>query len=163
MVTGRSWSWRIVRDRNPDRHQDLSGSQEDITLDLRSDVCHSHFSSVSLFLRQTHSKGTPEQLSNAYDQFQAWASNPNLSRKFASTCVITRHRLIVERTFFGSEEEMLELEAAEHLGNLLDVTGCKVRTKVAVFSSLVGAMQHWLLDKALTLGGGIVGPCIFSV
>ncbi|KAH3918070.1 hypothetical protein HBH56_031590 [Parastagonospora nodorum] len=84
----------------------------------------------------------------AFKQWQALVSDPNLSRKFASTFILTEQfGAIATGTFFGSRAEFDSLNISSRLPP-------KEESNVE-FNDWLGLVGHWGEDVALKIVGGI--------
>ncbi|ORY13522.1 putative glucooligosaccharide oxidase [Clohesyomyces aquaticus] len=91
--------------------------------------------------------GTAAAKANAFKQWQALVSDPNLSRKFASQFVLSDLGVIITGTFFGSKAEYDSLNIEGRLP--------KKEGSVVVFKDWLGLVSHWAEDVALQVGGGV--------
>jgi hypothetical protein len=88
---------------------------------------------------------------NLADRFKLWqkmVADPGLSRKLASQLILSEAGMILEGTYFGSQDEFNAL-------NLTSVFPDATTSSVTVFNDWMGLVAHWGEDVALTLGGGI--------
>ncbi|KIW00659.1 uncharacterized protein PV09_07846 [Verruconis gallopava] len=85
------------------------------------------------------------------DRFKLWqnmAADPALDRRLASQVIFSEAGMILEGTFFGSQDEFDAL-------NLTSIFPDASDSSVLVFNDWLGQASHWGEDLALTLGGGI--------
>lgn len=93
--------------------------------------------------------GNAKEKANAFKQWQALITRPDLSRKFASQFILTEQLgAIVSGTFFGSQEEYNSLNISGRMPNIKD-------SDVVEFKDWLGVVGHWAEDVALNIVGGI--------
>jgi hypothetical protein len=71
-----------------------------------------------------------------------------LDRRLASQLIFSEAGIILQGTYFGSQDEFDAL-------NLTSVFPAATTSNVVVFDSWLGQVSNWAEDIALTLGGGI--------
>lgn len=97
---------------------------------------------------------TPDTYEDTASLFEAWQtliSNPNLSRKFASQIMVTELGLIIQGTFFGSEDEYNDLGLEAKLPKAPAL-------KTIVLEDWLGVAANWAERVAQEVGGGIPAP-----
>lgn len=87
-------------------------------------------------------------LTSRFKTWQKMVADPALSRKFASQLVLSEAGMILEGTYFGSQDEF-------NAQNLSAVFPDATSSSVTVFNNWMGQVAHWGEDVALQLGGGI--------
>lgn len=92
--------------------------------------------------------GTTEERASLFKNWQAYMSNPNLTRKLASTLTLLQDTLIITGTFFGTQEEYDDLQIGSQFPGA-DGTA-------DVFQNWLGLVGDWVEEAALELVGGIV-------
>lgn len=92
--------------------------------------------------------GDPASRAGLFKDWQAFISDPSLSRKFATICTIMEGSMIVSGTFFGSKAEYDAL-------HLEDKFPGHTNSSVIVFRDWLGLVASWAEDAALDLTGGI--------
>ncbi|RMZ68966.1 glucooligosaccharide oxidase [Pyrenophora seminiperda CCB06] len=102
----------------------------------------------SVLYSYTFRGGSTASRADAFKQWQKLITDPGLSRKFASTFVLTDALAIVTGTFFGTQAEFESLNIASRLpaGPIPNLTEVK---------SWLGVVGHWGESLALQAGGGI--------
>ena len=90
-------------------------------------------------------------LAATFKKWQRFVSNPELTRKFTTSLVITELGMVITGTFFGSQAEYDVLELSANFPGAQD-------SHTVVFKDWLGAVAHWAEDVALQLGGGISAP-----
>ena len=92
--------------------------------------------------------GDSASKANAFKQWQALISDPDLSRKFASQYILTEQfGAIVTGTFFGSQDEYDRLNISARLPSKSE--------SVIELDDWLGVVGHWTEDVALEIVGGI--------
>ncbi|KAJ5133988.1 FAD linked oxidase N-terminal [Penicillium atrosanguineum] len=91
--------------------------------------------------------GTTEQRGSLFKNWQAYMSNPNLTRKLASTLTLLQDSMIITGTFFGTQEEYDDLKIGSQFPG---ANGTAV-----VFEDWLGLVGDWAEEAALELGGGV--------
>ncbi|CAI7588349.1 unnamed protein product [Penicillium manginii] len=91
--------------------------------------------------------GSSQERASLFKHWQAYISNPQLTRKLASTLTLLEDTLIITGTFFGTEEEYKALDIGSQFPG---VNGTAV-----VFQDWLGLVGDWAEEAALKLGGGI--------
>ncbi|CAI7629535.1 unnamed protein product [Penicillium pancosmium] len=91
--------------------------------------------------------GSTQERASLFKQWQAYISNPQLTRKLASTLTLLEDTLIITGTFFGTEEEYEALDIGSQFPG---ANGTAV-----VFQDWLGLVGDWAEEAALELGGGV--------
>jgi hypothetical protein len=91
--------------------------------------------------------GSTEERATLFKQWQAYVSNPDLTRKLASTLTLLDDSMVITGTFFGTEEEYNALNIGSQWPG--------VNGKAIVFQDWLGLVGNWAEDVALKLVGGI--------
>ncbi|KAJ5673996.1 FAD linked oxidase N-terminal [Penicillium macrosclerotiorum] len=91
--------------------------------------------------------GSTEERATLFKQWQAYVSNPKLTRKLASTLTLLEDTMVITGTFFGTEEEYESLDIGSQWPG--------VNGSAVVFQDWLGLVGDWAEEAALELGGGI--------
>lgn len=91
--------------------------------------------------------GGTEERASLFKQWQAYISNPQLTRKLASTLTLLEDTLIITGTFFGTEEEYKALDIGSQFPG--------ANGSAIVFQDWLGLVGDWAEEAALELGGGV--------
>ena len=92
--------------------------------------------------------GDTKGRADLFKKWQAYVSQPDLSRKFASVLTLLEDSLMISGTYLGSEAEYDALGIAEKF------LGSK-NSSTIVFDDWLGLVGHWAEDITLKLLGGI--------
>ena len=98
--------------------------------------------------------GSYKTIAKTFKAWQAFVSDPNLSRKFASEVIIFELGMIISGTYFGSRAEYDRLEMDKRFPGHKD-------KKTLVFTDFLGLVGHWGEEVALRVTGGLPAP-LFS-
>lgn len=91
--------------------------------------------------------GDTKRRADLYKKWQAYVSQPDLSRKFASILILLEDSIIISGTFFGSKAEY------DALGISDKFPGSNNNSTI-VFDDWLGLVTHWAEDIILELLGG---------
>lgn len=91
--------------------------------------------------------GSTKERASLFKNWQAYMSNPNLTRKLASTLTLLQDTLIITGTFFGTQEEYDDLKIGSQFPG---ANGTAV-----VFEDWLGLVGDWAEEATLELGGGV--------
>ena len=102
----------------------------------------------SVLYSYTISGGSAESNSAAFKQWQKLITDPNLSRKFATTFVLTDHLITITGTFFGTQAEFDSLKIASRIPDIQVGHSTEVK-------NWLGVVGKWGENLALQVGRGI--------
>jgi hypothetical protein len=86
-----------------------------------------------------------------FKAWQAFVSDPNLTRNFASEVVLSQAGMIISGTYYGTQAEYDAFDlSAKFPGHQA--------AKTIVFKDWLGAVAHWGEEVALRAGGGLAAP-----
>ncbi|KAJ5163979.1 FAD linked oxidase N-terminal [Penicillium coprophilum] len=91
--------------------------------------------------------GSPREQAALFKSWQAFVSDPNLTRKMASTLTVLEHSMAISGTFFGTKEEYDKMNLSSKFPG--------ANGKALVFNDWLGIVAHWAEDLVLKLGAGI--------
>lgn len=91
--------------------------------------------------------GDPKHQVALFKSWQAFVSDPELTRKMASTLTVLEKSIAISGTFFGTREEYDKL----NLGNKFP----GANSSALVFDDWLGLVTHWAQDIVLELAAGI--------
>lgn len=91
--------------------------------------------------------GSTRGRASLFKQWQAYVSNPSLTRKLASTLTVLEDSMIITGTFFGTEEEYNALDIGSQWPG--------VNGSAIVFQDWLGLVGNWAEEAVLQLGGGV--------
>lgn len=95
--------------------------------------------------------GSPEDMAELFFAWQELISDPELSRKFASQVMVTGLGIIIQGTYFGSQQEY------ESLG-LEDKLPRAPALKSVSLTDWMGVVANWAERVTQEVGGGIAAP-----
>lgn len=95
----------------------------------------------------TFQAGSTEERASLSKKWQAYVSDPNLTRKLASTPTLLEDSMVITGTFFGTEEEYNALNMGSQWPG--------VNGSAIVFQDWLGLVGNWAEEAALQLGGGV--------
>ncbi|CAA9958413.1 FAD-linked oxidoreductase YvdP protein [Pyrenophora teres f. maculata] len=104
--------------------------------------------SSSVLYSYTFQGGSVASRANAFKQWQKLITDPSLSRKFASTFVLSEGLTVVTGTFFGTQAEFDSLNITSRLP-------ADIISKNTEVKNWLGVVGHWAESLALRVGGGI--------
>jgi hypothetical protein len=99
--------------------------------------------------------GSTEERVSMFKNWQAYMSNPNLTRKLASTLTLLQDTLIITGTFFGTQEEYDTLKIGSQFPGS---NGTAI-----VFEDWLGVVGDWAEEATLELGGGVAKQLLCQV
>lgn len=91
--------------------------------------------------------GSTEARATLFKRWQAYVSNPKLTRKLASTLTLLEDSMAITGTFFGTQEEYDALD----IGSQFPGTN----GSAIVFQDWLGLVGNWAEEAVLELGGGV--------
>jgi hypothetical protein len=91
--------------------------------------------------------GSTQKRAALFKNWQAYMSNPELTRKLASTLTLLEDTMAITGTFFGTKEEYDNLK--------IDTLFPGANGSAVVFQDWLGLVGHWAEDLVLDLGAGI--------
>ncbi|KAJ5189057.1 FAD-binding type 2 [Penicillium cf. griseofulvum] len=91
--------------------------------------------------------GTPKQQAALFKSWQAFVSDPKLTRKLASTLTVLEQSMAITGTFFGTKEEYDKMNLGSRFPG--------ANGSAFVFDDWLGIVTHWAQDLVLRLGAGI--------
>lgn len=92
--------------------------------------------------------GDTKSRADLFKKWQAYVSQPDLSRKFASILTLLGNSITISGTYIGSKAEYDALEIADKFPG-------STSNSTSVFDNWLGLIGHWAEDAALALLGGI--------
>ncbi|EDU40250.1 GlcD FAD FMN-containing dehydrogenase [Pyrenophora tritici-repentis] len=104
--------------------------------------------SSSVLYSYTLQGGSVASRANAFKQWQKLTTDPSVSRKFASTFVLSEAITVVTGTFFGTQAEFDSLDITSRLPADMISNNTEVK-------NWLGVVGHWGESLALRAGGGI--------
>ncbi|KAG9241095.1 hypothetical protein BJ878DRAFT_545593 [Calycina marina] len=90
-------------------------------------------------------------LAKLFKKWQTFVADPKLTRKFATSVVITELGMVITGTFFGSRAEYDALQLSKLFPG-------SANAHTVVLKDWLGTVASWAEDAALQLGGGIASP-----
>ncbi|KAI9930994.1 hypothetical protein ASPWEDRAFT_167054 [Aspergillus wentii DTO 134E9] len=96
--------------------------------------------------------GSAHERARLFKDWQAFISNPNLTRKFGTVLTILDHGILLSGTFYGSKDEYDALD----LENRFPLTG---PGEVIVLTDWLGMTGHAIEDLVVGIAGDV--PCSF--
>ncbi|KAJ5616594.1 hypothetical protein N7537_001708 [Penicillium hordei] len=91
--------------------------------------------------------GDLKQQAALFKSWQAFVSDPNLTRKMASTLTVLEKSMAISGTFFGTKEEYDKLNLGSKFPG--------ANGSALVFDNWLGLVAHWAQDVILGLAAGI--------
>ncbi|KAJ5960834.1 uncharacterized protein N7479_007984 [Penicillium vulpinum] len=91
--------------------------------------------------------GSPKEQTVLFKSWQAFVSNPNLTRKMASTLTVLERFMVISGTFFGTKEEYDKMNLTSQFPG--------ANGGALIFDDWLGLVAHWAQDLVLKLGAGI--------
>ncbi|KAH8598199.1 hypothetical protein B0O99DRAFT_650521 [Bisporella sp. PMI_857] len=91
------------------------------------------------------------RLARTFKQWQKFVSNPDLTRKFATSVVITEVGMVITGTFFGTRQEYDLLEMDVNFPSPQD-------SETILLDDWLGVVGNWAENLGLKIGGGIPAP-----
>ncbi|KAJ5316490.1 hypothetical protein PENANT_c019G00949 [Penicillium antarcticum] len=91
--------------------------------------------------------GSTKRRATLFKNWQAYMSNPKLTRKLASTLTLFEDTMAITGTFFGTKEEYDNLQ--------IDSQFPGANGSAIVFQDWLGLVGHWAEDLILDLGAGV--------
>lgn len=91
--------------------------------------------------------GSTEERASLFKQWQAYVSNPDLTRKLASTLTMLEDSVAITGTFFGTQKEYEALDIGSQFPG--------ANGSAIVFQDWLGLVGDWAEEAALELGGGV--------
>ncbi|PLN80611.1 FAD-binding domain-containing protein [Aspergillus taichungensis] len=92
--------------------------------------------------------GDTESRAKLFKQWQAYVTQPDLTRKLASTLTLLEGSIFITGTFFGSKSEYEALKIEENFPGANNAS-------LIVFDKWLGLVAHWAEEVGLQIGGGI--------
>lgn len=89
--------------------------------------------------------GTTEERACLFKQWQAYVSNPTLTRKLASTLTVLEDTVAISGTFFGTQAEYDKLDIGSQFPG--------ANGSAIFLQDWLGLVSHWATDVAETAGG----------
>jgi hypothetical protein len=91
--------------------------------------------------------GSTKERASLFKKWQAYVSDPKLTRKLASTLTLLEDSMVITGTFFGTEEEYNTLNIGSQWPG--------VNGSAIVFQDWLGLVGSWAEEAVLQLGGGV--------
>jgi len=95
--------------------------------------------------------GSPDEMTEVFEAWQKLISDPELTRKFASQVMVSELGMIIQGTYFGSEDEYESLGLEEKLPRKPDLG-------TVVLTDWLGVAANWAERVLQQAGGGIAAP-----
>lgn len=91
--------------------------------------------------------GNPKKQAALFKSWQAFVSDPTLTRKMASTLTVLENSMAISGTFFGTKEEYDNMDLSNKFPG--------ANGDALVFDDWLGLVAHWAEDVILRLAAGI--------
>ena len=92
--------------------------------------------------------GSWKTLAETFKSWQHFVNDPDLTRKFASQCIVTEAGLEISGTYYGSKAEYDSFDVEKRFPG-------KNSAKAIVLKDYLGLVGHWAEESGLRLGGAI--------
>ena len=96
----------------------------------------------------TFNFGDTASRAKTFKDWQAFVSDPNLTRKFSTILTVFERSMIISGTFFGTKAEFDAFRLESHFPQ-------NQGSNVTVIDGYLGLVGHWAEEATLELGGGI--------